>query len=101
MNAPTKPLKNMKREKTYYHENVGKVTVVHGISFASGQGEGVPLHLYSVGNQLHRIDASGSMPLGEVEVGEYEGQLKGWGIDDPITINGIVVSAAAIKSIGA
>ncbi len=89
----------MSAEKTYMHPAAGKVTVVYGVSFASGRGERVPLHLYRVAGKIHRLHPAGN-PMGPAAVRNSE-SISGWGIDDPITVDGVVVSAREIKEIGA
>jgi hypothetical protein len=89
----------MSAEKTYMHPAAGKVTVVYGVSFASGRGERVPLHLYQVGDAIHRLHPSG-VPMGRVVMSHAEA-VTGWAIEDPIALDGVVVSAREIKAIGA
>lgn len=87
-------------EKTYMHPQAGKVTVAYGVSFAAETGVRTPIHLYRIGRDLHRLTPDGE-PMGAVTLSDWAGPLNGWGIDDPIAVDGIAVSAAKIKEIGA
>jgi hypothetical protein len=100
MNLPTNKIKNMSTEKTYIHPAAGKITVVYGVDFSGDQGTRIPLHLYRLGADIHRMSPDGQ-PQGVVALSDWSGPLNGWGINDPIALDGIAVSASNIKEIGA
>lgn len=84
---------------TQYSHRAGQITLVNAVDLRGETGQRLQLHLYRVGDALHRLSPNGD-PLGEVAISDCTTPILGWGINNPILIDGIVADADQIQSIG-
>jgi len=83
----------------YNHQHAGFVIVIQGISAKEdGCCEPCKLHLYKVGDTIHIIQPDGN-PGGAVEISECDEAVQGWGVSDPIKVNGVIVSKADLSAL--